>query len=177
MQFLSRLTTLVFLAGATSTLRAQPLYTDRPRDQNVRLAWQIDADGGVDGDEWAGFELAYAAKVYPLDQMILSYGQKNPDGVESHSVMLSIEELYPLSESVVPYGVAGLGYMWSDFDGTAGNENGWYGKVGGGLLINLCEAAGVYGEISYQGGADLWLDDDGTVSHNWVALLGVRFKY
>jgi len=162
-------------------LRAQAVISEEnrtPDAQNVRVSWLGDLDGGTD-DEWAGFQFAYASEIYPLDQMVISYSHTSPDGAAHHGVMLAVEEEYPISEHIVPYGVAGIGYMWTDFDeGVVGDSTGWYGKIGGGLLVKLCEAAGVYAEVTYQASdRDLWLDDDEADSQNIVGMLGVRFYY
>ena len=84
---------LALMSLFAGTLRAQfPIPTDRPVDQNVRAAWMLDLDGGTDGDEWKAFELAYASRIYPLDQLVISYGHASPEGAAHHTVMLSVEE-------------------------------------------------------------------------------------
>ncbi|MEX2607851.1 MAG: hypothetical protein WD708_10940 [Kiritimatiellia bacterium] len=162
-------------------IHAQPLLDHHnPKGQNVRLAWSLDADGGVDGDEWKGFEAAYASEIYPLDQLIVSFAHHNYDDNTSNSLLFSIEEFYPLSETLVPYGVAGIGYMWTDFAaGSAGQDDGMLLKLGTGLLVKLCEAFHLYGEISFNvSDRDIWLDgDNGAAAQNWQGLLGFRFNY
>jgi hypothetical protein len=162
-------------------LNAQPLLIhDDPEDENVRLAWSLDADGGVDNGRYEGFEVAYASKIYPLDQMVISYGYSHPDGNSMHSVLLSVEEYYPVAETFKLYGVAGLGYLWTDFaSGVSGDSTGWFGKLGVGGVLDLNDSFDLYAEISFQASdRDLWLDGSNAVdSTNANALLGFRFKY
>ncbi len=165
----------------SSLAHAQPLLEDHdPTNQNVRFAWSLDADGGVDGDEWKAFEVAYASEIYPLDQFIVSFAHYNYDDKQANSLLFSIEEHYPLSERLVPYGVAGIGYIWNDTSGNASVANhGILLKLGTGLLYKLCESFHLYAEIAFlTSDRDLWLDDDTTTtSQNWQGLLGFRFNY
>lgn len=171
----------LLLITLSSLTRAQNLLDHHdPKGENVRLAWSLDADGGVDGDEWKGFEAAYASKIYPLDQLIVSFAHHNYDSNTSNSLLFSIEEFYPLSETLVPYGVAGMGYMWTDFAAdSAGQDDGLLLKLGTGLLLKVCEPFHLYAEISFNvSDRDIWLDGDhGATSQNWQGLLGFRFNY
>ncbi|MGA0368803.1 MAG: hypothetical protein ACO3N7_05070 [Kiritimatiellia bacterium] len=179
---LSRLSSLAVIFFASSAwVNAQTVFEQHPPvGENVRLAWAIDADGGVNGDEFKGFEVAYASEIYPLDQMLISFTNSNPEGNSQQTVMLAVEEYYPIAESFKFYGVAGLGYMWTDFSAESGGDStGWVGKIGGGGILTLSEALDLYAEIAYYGSdRNLWLDGPNAVdSQNWGALLGLRFKY
>ena len=151
----------------------------KPKDQNVRLAWSIDTNGGVGNDWGNGFEAAYAQRIYPLDQLIVSYSYHNPMDLNIHTVMFSIEELYPISETVVPYGVAGAGYRWSDRRHESIRNDGLVLKLGAGMRFSLTESWDLYGEFAYQ------LSDkhlfpkgrDDSNSFNWQSLIGFRFNY
>lgn len=162
--------------------RAQTVFERHaPEGQNVRLAWAIDADGGTNGDDFSGFEVAYASKIYPLDQMGISYAYNNPDGSLMHTFMLFIEEFYPITAGFKFYGVAGIGYMQTDFANgfNNGDSTGWVGKLGAGGVYDLNESFDLYAEFAYLASdRNLWLDgDNATASENWSALLGFRFKY
>lgn len=171
----------LFLILVGSLVHAQPLLDHHdPSHQNVRLAWAPDADGGVDGDDWKAFEVAYASAIYPLDQLIISYAHHNYDQKHANSLLLSIEEHFPLSERMVPYGVAGIGYMWTNFaDEVPGSDDGLLLKIGTGLLFKLSEPFHLFAEIAYlTSDRDIWLDGrNATTSQNWQGLLGFRFNY
>ena len=174
-------TSLLVLAGLFITqIHAElPVVNSDAEGRNLRLAWNLDADGGVNGDEWNGFEVAFGAEVYPLDQMLISYAHANRDSNASHDIMLAIEEYYPLSETVVPYGIAGFGYRFIDLaEGEPGDSTGWFAKVGGGLMVHVSEPFSLFGELTYHASdRDIWQDDDDADSQNVVALLGVRYHY
>lgn len=179
MKFFSlSLIALAFLSPFS--LRAElPVVDDSPEAPNLRLAWKLDADGGVSGDEWNGFEVAYGSKVYPLDQMLISYSFASRDNTDSHDIVLALEEYYPLSKNIVPYGIAGVGIRFIDIpDEESGDTRGWFGKLGAGLMVRGTDHFSLFGELSYHvGDRELWQDDDGADSQNVVALLGVRYHY
>lgn len=172
---------VLLLLSAPLISKAQNVFERHPPEgENVRLAWAIDADGGTNGDDFSGFEVAYASEMYPLDQMGISYAYANPDGSAMHTLMLFLEEFYPITESFKFYGVAGVGYMWTDYaNGVSGDSTGWVGKLGAGMVYDLTDAFDLYAELAYLASdRDLWLDGDNAVdSENWNALLGFRFKY
>ncbi|MDF3128701.1 hypothetical protein P0Y35_05785 [Kiritimatiellaeota bacterium B1221] len=176
-----RTLSLLFLITPPLLTRAQNVFENHPPvGQNVRLAWAIDADDGVDDGQYSGFEFAYASQIYPLDQMIISYSFASPNDSSKHAVGLSLEEFYPLAENFKLYGVAGFGYMWTDFaEGEIGDSTGWFGKFGGGAIFVLNDAFDLYAELAYfASDRDLWYDGDNAVaSTNLNALLGFRFKY
>lgn len=173
--------TALLLLTTPFILNAQSLLEQHsPEGQNVRLAWAVDADGGVDDGEYEGFEVAYASEIYPLDQMVISYGYSNPDGNSMHSVLLSVEEFYPIANKFKLYGVAGFGYIWTDYAaGVSGDSTGWFGKIGLGGIFELNDRFDLYAEIAYLASdRDLWLDgSDAVDSTNANALLGFRLKY
>jgi hypothetical protein len=178
----SRFLTFFFAAGATLQLIAQPIIRDelQAQGQNVRAGILYDVDGDVEGDDYNGFTLAYASKVYPLDQMVISYSHMNPNQSTMRQVLLAVEEYWPVTESISPYGSVGGGYIWIDYDGAnAGDTQGWFGKLGLGLLFKTGTRFDVYAELAYQvSDEDLWLD--GTVaakSNNTQAIVGVRMNY
>lgn len=178
---ISRLLPALFLACIPLLGQSQSVFDlHQPEGENVRLAWAIDVDGGTNGDDFSGVEVAYASEIYPLDQMGISFAYANPDGTSMHTVMLFLEEFYPITASFKFYGVAGLGYMWTDFAaGVDGDSTGWVGKIGGGAILDLTESFDLYAELAYLASdRDLWLDGENAVdSENWGALLGFRFKY
>jgi len=170
----------IFLGLALPQAFAQmPVANTDPVNPNIRVAWNLDADGGVDGDEWRGFEVAMGSEVYPLDQMLVSYAHANRASNASHDVMMAIEDFFPVSETVVPYGIAGIGFRFIDYaEGEVGDSRGWFAKVGAGLMVHVSEPFSVFGELSYHvSDRDLWQDDDDADSQNVVALLGVRYHY
>jgi opacity protein-like surface antigen len=176
-----RLISAIFFIALSPLMQAQPLTEHHgPKGENVRLAFAIDADGGVNGDEWKGIEVAYASKIYPLDQLLISYAHHDRDGNFKDTVMVAIEEYYPLTELLSPYGVAGIGYMWSDLkDGVSADKNSVFGKLGAGLVFKFNHSVHLYGEFAYVASdKNLWLDGrDSAKSNNWQALLGFRFNY
>src|SRR5690606_40801519 len=98
MKFVRTLSVL-FLIVLPLLTRAQTVFEKHPPvGQNIRLAWAVDADDGVDDDRYSGFEFAYASEIFPLDQLIISYSFAGPNGSSKHAVGLSIEEFYPLAE-------------------------------------------------------------------------------
>lgn len=169
---------MLMLAGLVN---AQTVFEEHPPiGQNVRLAWAIDADDGVDSGRYSGFEVAYASEIYPLDQIVVSYTFASPNESSKHAVGFSLEEFYPLAETFKLYGIAGFGYMWTDFaEGEIGDPTGWFGKVGGGAILVLTESFDLYAELAYfASDRNLWYDGDNAVaSTNLNALLGFRFKY
>lgn len=177
---LKRIPALLLIA-LSPLIHAQPLLDHHnPRGQNVRLAWSVDLDGGVDGDEWKGFEVAYASEIYPLDQLVVSFAHHNYERQNSNSLLFSIEEFYHISQTLVPYGVAGIGYKWTDFAaGAGGQKDGMLFKIGTGLLLKLCEPFHLYAEVSYNiSDRYIWLNgSDGVTAQNWQGLLGFRFNY
>jgi hypothetical protein len=179
MKFLPSLCTLLVLSLLFPVHADLPVVDDDPVFPNLRFAWNLDLDGGVDGDEWNGFEVAYGSQVYPLDQMLVSYAHANRGNNASHDVMLAFEEYYALSPSLVPYGIAGIGFRFVDHaEGEPGDSRGWFAKVGGGLILKTSESFSVFGEIAYHGSdRDLWKDSGDADSQNWVGLLGVRLHY
>jgi len=176
-----RLFSFFLVCSSLLLLKAQTVFEENPPiGQNVRLAWAIDADGGTDGDEFKGVEATYASEIYPLDQMLISYKYSKPNGSYQQTVLFGLEEFYPIAVSFKFYGVAGVGYMWTDFgDDISGDSSGWVGKLGAGGIYDLSESFDLYAEIAFYGSTqDLWLDgDNSTDSQNWGALLGFRFKY
>ncbi|WFB35053.1 hypothetical protein P3T73_12870 [Kiritimatiellota bacterium B12222] len=160
---------------------AQPLLEQHdPVGQNVRVAWAIDSNGGVGNDSFNGIEVAYASKIFPLDQMLISYTHTWPQDASTDRVLIGIEEFYPLCEVFKLYGVAGVGYMWTDMDDGQGSDNatGWVGKIGGGFIYDLNKSFDLYAEMAYLASdRNLWMDGNDITSSNWEALLGFRFKY
>ena len=180
MKFFRNLSILFLIAPPLLTPAQSVFENHPPIDQNVRLAWALDADDGVDNGEFSGFEFAYASKIYPLDQMIISYSFASPNDSSMHSVGLSIEEFYPLAEAFKLYGVAGFGYMWTDFAASeVGDSTGWFGKLGGGAIYVLNDSFDLYAELAYYASdRDLWYNGaNAAASTNLNALLGFRFKY
>jgi len=171
-----------FIAGMFLSTWAQPLVREKllPENQNVRVGYVHDIDGDVTGDDYHGFTVAYASKVYPLDQMVISYTHLNPYQSTMRQVLLSIEEYWPVTERLSPYGSAGAGYLWTDYDaGVKGESHGWFGKLGFGLLYKTGTRFDLYAELAYQvSGEDLWLDGrTASKSNNTQAILGVRMNY
>jgi hypothetical protein len=181
MKSTSVLFTLLALAFTSLQIQAQLPVSNNldPIEPNFRLALNVDADGGVDGDELNGFEIAHASKIYPLDQMVISYAHANRSNNASHDVMIAIEDHFPLSETIVPYGIAGLGYRWIDHAaGEPGDSTGWVGKIGLGVIVKTSDTLSVYAELAYHASdRDLWADSEDADSQNVVALVGVRFFY
>lgn len=176
----TRLLPVLLLTCSPLFLKAQTVFEEHPPiDPNIRVALDADANGGTNGDDFSGFEVGYASEIYPLDQMVISYGYGNPDDNAYHRILYSLEEFYPLTETFKLYGVAGLGYMWTDFSDSYGDSNGWYGKIGGGAIMTLNDSFDLYAELAYlASNHDIWMDgDNGATSENWNALLGFRFKY
>lgn len=174
------LITCLFIA-APIALHAQPLLPkDNPDGENVRFAWAIDANDGVEDGQFEGFEVAYASKIYPLDQMVISYGYSNPDNNAMHSVLLAIEEYYPIAEVFKLYGVAGVGYIWKENPTSgSGNRDGFLLKIGLGGIYELNDAFDIYAELAYLGSdSHIWQDGPNEISTgNVKALIGFRFKY
>ena len=162
-------------------LRAQHLITDGPKGENIRLAWLYDHDGGgTDGDSLGGFEAGYGSVIYPLQQLLVSYSHMSVSGYEYNAFMLSIEQYFPLSETVVPYGIAGFGFGWTDLkDGDgSGDQQGLVGKIGAGLMVKVCSVGSVYAEVSYLlSNKDLWQDEGDMDAQNLLGALGVRFMF
>lgn len=181
---ISRILYAMLLAGAFLHLSAQPLITEEmpPHHQNVRAGAVIDVNGDVDGDDYDGFTLAYAVETYrhPTDQMVISYTHLNPHQSTMRQVLFSVEEYWPIAENLSPYGSAGAGYLWIDYDeGLSGESSGWFGKLGLGILYEASSRFDLYAEIAYQvSNDDLWVDGrTATKSNNTQAILGVRMKY
>jgi len=180
MQLIKRPFALLSLLFLSSVVLADfPIVDDDAEGRNLRLAWNIDMDGGVDGDEWNGFEVGFGTEVYPLDQMIVTYSYENRADEENHQFLIGIEEYYPVSEQIKPYGVVGLGYRRNDPGTPTGTRgDGWFAKIGAGLIFELSSTLSVYGELAYLASDDqLWQDGVDYASHNVTALLGVRFSY
>ena len=178
MQLFTRPLAFLSLLLFSSTLLADfPIVDDDAEGRNIRLAWNIDMDGGVDGDEASGFEVGFGTEVYPLDQMIVTYTYENRASEENHQFMIGIEEYYPITEQIKPYGVAGFGYRRIDPSATTRGD-GWFGKLGAGVIVEMTSSFSLYGELAYLVGEDqLWRDGADYASHNVSALLGVRFSY
>lgn len=158
----------------------QPLITHFPEGENVRVAYVYDLDRNVDGDDYHGFTVTYASKIYPLDQMLVSYTRLAPENATMQQVMFSIEEYYQVSDSIIPYGAAGAGYAWIDYDrGAFGVDDGWVAKLAGGLLFKTGTRFDLYAELSYQfSSSDLWLDGSvASRNNNTQAVVGVRMNY
>lgn len=160
----------------------QPLIREatRPQDQNVRASLVYDVNGDVNGDDYHGFSITYASKIYPLDQMTLTYTHLNPEQSTMSQVMLGIEEYWPITDTISPYGSAGGGYIWIDYDeGITGESQGWFGKLGLGILFKTGTRFDIYAEVAYQvSDDDLWVDGtSATKANNTHAILGVRMNY
>lgn len=168
------------LCASAFALRAQPLITDTPKGENIRLAWLFDHDGDEGSALYGGFEVGYGSVIYPLQQLLVSYSHMSVTGYEYNSVMISIEQYFPISEQIVPYGIAGFGFGWSDLkdDGGSGDKESIVGKIGAGLLLKLCSASAVYAEVTYLlSDEELWQDDDAMDAQNLLFSLGVRLHF
>ncbi len=180
MTFLRPLTLALILAPLFA-LRAQPLINDTPKDESIRLSYLYDHDGADDGDVLNGFEIGYASRIYPFDQMVFSYSHASASGYEFNSLLVSFETLFPLNDIVIPYGVFGVGFAWVD-NKNAGTsiQEGPIGKIGGGVIVQVTSATSVYAEVNYQiGEKSFWDDgDEGEQdSQNLLLQLGLRFHF
>lgn len=180
MPFPTRVIALFSLLLFASTAQADlPIVDDDGEGKNIRFAWNIDMDGGVSGDEYNGFEIGFGSIVYPLDQMVATYSYENRADEQNHQFLIGIEEYYPVTEQLKPYGIVGLGYRRNDPSTPSGTRgDGWFVKIGAGIILEMTETFSLYGELAYFGSDDqLWQDGVDYASHNVSALLGVRFSY
>ncbi|GEM_PF-1351565 len=157
----------------------RPIVNQEPINPNIRLGMTYDHEGDYQGDELIGFEISYAASVMLIDQMIASYGHASDDRYEQNYVMLAFEEHYPVSDVFVPYGVAGLGWMWVDRDDIADeDEDGVFAKIGLGLTYKLGKIPSLFLEVNYQiGSEDFWQDNGELEKTTVVGMLGIRLHY
>jgi len=156
----------------------EDLYT--AQNQNIRFGLVHDLDGAVNGDDYNGFTIAYAAKGIGTDQLVLSYSQLDPENATSSMIQFSVEEYYAFSPTLFPYAIAGLGFLTSDDDvSTNGEEDGFFGKIGFGLLFKTDSSFDVYLEASHlASNDDLWADGtEGVKDNHQQLILGVRVKY
>ena len=184
----TRLFTLFLFAACLLRVSAQPLVptgqplirqASDPINQNIRAAAVFDFDADVVGDDYNGFTVGYASAIYPIDQMVISYTHLNPEQSTMMQVQLSLEEYWPITDIIMPYGTAGAGYLWTDYDEQfiGGDTAGWFGSLGVGLLFRLVGGFDLYGEFVYQVSQDdLWIDGmDTSKSNNTSLVLGFRY--
>jgi hypothetical protein len=178
----ARLLALFLFTTSLTLVTAQPLVRDihQAQEENVRFALMYDVDADVVGDDYHGFMISYASKIYPLDQMVVSFAHQNPEHSTMLQVSIGIEEFWPISENLIPYGTASGGYIHTDYDEDLfGDQAGWFGSLGVGLLFKTGTAFDFYGELVYQVSLDdLWIDGmTASKNNNTYFNAGVRLKF
>jgi hypothetical protein len=174
---------LILVCGALFQVTAQPLIREGmlPQGENIRAGVVYDIERSIrGGDDYHGFTVSYASEIYPLDQMVATYTHLVPEQSTMQQLMLSIEEYWPLTETLTSYGAAGGGYIWTDTDTSVPiTSHGWFGKLGAGILYHLSPTYDLFAELAYQvSNEDLWRDGaTGVKSNNSQLIFGVRMNY
>ncbi len=174
----SRLFCTVLFAATFARVSAQAIVDQTPLNQNVRLGAILEWEGDASGDEVWGFEVGYAQRIYPIDQMFFSFGHVASSDLEQNYFLLGFEQQFAINSRIAPYGTSGVGYIWNDDKiGDANNES-LFGKVGAGVIVVVCPGWSVIAEVNYQIARDsMWLDEDGFHNTNWQTIFGLRYSF
>lgn len=172
----ARLLMLATLVVPFLGLRAQQVVTDTPQTQTARLALLVDPRGDLDRDPVFGFQIGYAQKIYPIDQMVISYGHSSSSDFEQNFFLLSFEEHYPLLPGFAAYGQSGLGFLWTDDKVGDADREALFGQLGLGVIYQPPSRWAFFGEVNYSiATKSVWLDGQDLENRNLQFLLGVRY--
>lgn len=159
-------------------LQAQMIIEQTPLHQNVRVAGVLDRNADLDKDTVLGFEVGYAQAIYPIDQMVFSFGHISSSDLEQNYFILSFEQHFKLNPTLAPYGATGIGYIWNDDKRGTENRESIYGKVAGGLIFQAAPRVALYGEVSYLvADKSIWLDGPGFENTNFQVTFGLRYSF
>ncbi|MCC5849648.1 MAG: outer membrane beta-barrel protein [Verrucomicrobia bacterium] len=168
----------VLFAATFARVSAQPFVDQTPFNQNVRLGAVLELEGDASGDEVWGFEVGYAQRIYPIDQMVFSFGHVASSDLEQNYFLVSFEQQFPINSKIAPYGTSGIGYIWNDDKIGDANREALYGKVGAGVIFLVAPRWSVVAELNYRFARDsVWLDEDGFHNTNWQTVLGLRYSF
>ena len=173
-----RLFLLCSLLAPMFALKAQPLIVDPPQHRNVRGTVILDPEAKRNGDPVLGFLVGFSQQIYPIDQMVISFGHLSSSDFEQNYVLLSFEEHFPISETVAPYGSTGFGFMWTDDKRGDADREGLFGQIAAGIIVQTSRHWAFFGEVNYMiGTSRMWLDHDKLVNRNLQFQAGFRYSF
>ena len=178
MQLSNRFILTALTLASLSFARAQEnLVLQQPVDPNLRFGVTYDHRVTPSGTHGVGFEIGYAQRIYPLDQMVITYGHMSRASVEQNYVIIAFEEHYPLTERLSLYGNSGVGFMKTDIDNQS-NREGIFGKIALGIFAPVCSSSTLYAEAQYQiAEKRLWVDRGSFDRQNVLFSIGFRYAF
>lgn len=178
MTALKRLAALLCLATVTFALHAEDYVLSSPKGEaSVRAAAVYDPEFTPDGSSTLGFELSYAAPIFPFENMSFSFGHLSKDDIEQNYFLLNFEDSYPLAENLALYGTSGIGALLLDLKPGEDKET-ILGRLAIGTRYTATETLALFAEVNFLiAHSDVWLDGTQLENRNWQYLAGVQYKF